>query len=146
VNVSSDQMTELARRVVFHETAGHETATDLAIGIERMFQRLRELVANLVGDAGFGAVLARASSLNKRACPWLETSAIVVGPIVVFSGLAAVVEREGAARVTGCTTHVLSDILGLLSRFVGEDLTLQLVNEVWKDLPKETAPGSPEES
>jgi len=137
-------MTELARRVVRHETAEHETATELAIGIERMFQRLRELVANLVGDAGFGAVLARASHLNKRACPWLETSTIVIGPIVVFSGLAAVVEREGAARVTGCTTHLLSDILGLLSRFVGEDLTLRLVNEVWKDLPGDTAPGTSE--
>ena len=96
-------------------------------------EKLRPNLANLMGSAGFCALLSRALTVARSENVWL---------------LAVQVDAHGTLGVSeGVTTGfdpietteggivLVAHLLGLLAAFIGDSLTLRLVRDIWPKLP-----------
>ena len=102
---------------------------------ERACQKLCARVARLVTTAGSEALLARALSLATIEFPFL--AGVQPSPMAdrCLQGLHARVEEVEPAVMRDAATAVLAGIIMLLCSFIGQDLTLGLVRDIWPDVP-----------
>jgi hypothetical protein len=115
-----------ARRLI-EEAASVDEETALPRAAEKVFQKLHDHLARLIGVVGFRTLLARSLKLAREGAPALE--ALEIKPDGTIVGLAeALVERSPAEALEAPTT-LLAHFLALLAAFVGDDLALHLVSE-----------------
>jgi hypothetical protein len=134
-------MKELAALLVDHEAASKaDEALPSAFAI---CERLRPRLAPLMGSTGAGALVARAMALAGADVPWLR------GVPLKADGSLAVKDIElpgDPAEIAEGGAILLAHLLGLLVTFIGQDLTLQLVRDVWPGLPADFALGKGNEN
>lgn len=121
-------MRDFAERLIAHEMRGNKSSATKPPAAFVVVEKLRPHLANLMGNAGFCALLSRSLALANAEVPWLR--AVHVKSDGFVEGLdesEAQVDRDEflEGRVV-----VLAILLGLLVAFIGEKLTLQLVREV----------------
>lgn len=123
-------MRDLSRRLIAHETGENNTRIPAAFQVG---EKLRPQLTTLMGGIGFRALISRALVLANAEVPWLRLVQVKadgslqelydedtqVDPKEVFQG----------------SVVLLAHLLGLLVAFIGENLTLGLVREVWPKLP-----------
>ena len=86
-----------------------------------------------MGNVGFSALQSRALALANGQFPWLGEVRIKADG--GFEGLDAVDAQVGPEEfLEGCVI-LFAQLLGLLVTFIGEELTLRLMREVWPELP-----------
>ena len=85
-----------------------------------------------MGSAGFRALLSRSLALANAEVPWLR--AVHVKSDGSLEGLDELEAQIGADDFFEGRVVVLAQLLGLLAAFIGENLTLQLMGEVWPNL------------
>jgi hypothetical protein len=129
---------DLARRLLDHERGTRDTPVDLVPAMEGAFRRLHEHMRNLIGQAGFQALLARAAHLTRTEARWIETITIHVEPVLTLTGLAERIESEGAAEVIEGLELLLANLIRLLCTFIGDSLTLLLIRRIWPEVALET--------
>ena len=93
--------------------------------------KLRIHLTRLVGIAGFEALLARALALARAEAAWMGTVRVQTDGTLEGFSEAAQLQLADAVAV-GCTA-LLAQLFGLLVTFVGEALTLRLMQEVWPE-------------
>ena len=77
--------------------------------------------------------MARTLALANADFPWLRAVHVKTeGSLAGLDELGAQVDPDDIAK--GCAV-LLAEMLGLLVAFIGEDLTLRLVRDVWPNLP-----------
>ena len=120
------QTRNLAERLVIFEAASKYALEDDAEGTCRVCEKLRRPLVTLTGSAGFNSLLSRALILAQREAPALGAVEVKAdGSMQGFQGTAA----EAA--------HVLvTYLLSLLITFIGETLTMRLIDDIWPDLPQ----------
>ena len=95
-------------------------------------EKLRPNLAALMGNTGFNSLINRARALGSTDFPWLGAS-----PAKLEGFLDDLYEAGGQVEADqfreGCVI-LLSHLLGLLTAFIGQDLTLRLVREIWPEL------------
>ncbi len=126
----SPAVRELARRLVQHEARGERTGP----GSSRVFpvlEKLRPRLSNLMGTAGFRALVDRALALARAEVSWLRTVRVNDRGALDAADLPAAVTP---AEFTEGRVVVVAHLLGLLAAFIGEPLTLRLVGEGWPGL------------
>jgi len=126
---ASPQMRSFAKRLMMYEAQGNQSANHQNSNAFSVCEKLRPQLVTLLGNAGFRALLSRAIAVASAEVPWLR--AIHVKSDGAFAGL-----EETHASLSLDATFVggvalLAQLLGLLVAFIGEDLTLRLVREVW---------------
>ena len=85
-----------------------------------------------MGNVGFRALLSRALALANADVPWLRAVHVKAdGSLEGLDELGAQVDPDEIFQ--GCVV-LLAQLLGLLVAFIGEDLTLRLVRDVWPKL------------
>jgi hypothetical protein len=95
--------------------------------------RLRPHLANLMGDGGVRALLARSLVLATAEASWLQV--LHVNADGHFEGLEAIADDlEPAVFFDGRVT-LLAQLLGLLIAFIGASLSARLIGEVWPQIP-----------
>jgi hypothetical protein len=86
----------------------------------------------LMGKMGFWALLTRAVALAAMEVPDLHAVR------VKKDGVLEVIEMDGTTgnpiEKQDCGVVLVAHLLGLLVAFIGEDLTLRLVREMWGNL------------
>ncbi len=90
-----------------------------------------------MGKLGFRALLSRALALAGAEVPWLR--AVQVKADDSFEGLSDLRTQVDASELFEGRVVLLAQMLGLLVAFIGEDLTLRLVREVWPKLSLNSA-------
>jgi NAD(P)-dependent dehydrogenase (short-subunit alcohol dehydrogenase family) len=135
VNAVTSAQREIARWILTQEmddTAVTETIVDAA---ERACQKFGRHLARLVAAAGYLALLARALRLARDDFPLL--AGVRAGATVdsCFEGLQRSVEGADPALVHDALVTVLAHVFRLLATFIGEDLALRQVRDVWPDAP-----------
>ena len=113
------------------ETGDSRTTAETAFSA---FEKLRVKWVKVIGVNGYQALLSRALVLAQVSVSWsLETersvwlaAAHVNADGVLSGGRTA----EGTSGDEG-SVEVMAQMLGLLISFIGEDLTLNLVRDVW---------------
>jgi hypothetical protein len=130
----------IAQRLIAEEIRVSASSAARAHAAFRVCEKLRRSLSALAGAAGFRSVMSRALALATADVPWLSgvqikpNGSLAVPTVIADESLQEVV-KGGAALVT--------QLLGLLVTFIGEALTLRLVQNVWPKLAiKEPAAGS----
>ena len=132
MNAATPQVRDFVRHLVAHEMlADPPPATTLPAPCYAS-EKLRPPLVALMGNVGFSALLSRAGVLAGAEIPWLGSLQVKTdGSFEGFDELAAQVPTEELFE--GCVV-LLAQLLGLLAAFIGEDLTLRLLREVWPKL------------
>lgn len=115
-----------------HDPAEPKALQDAA---ERACQKLSERLTRLVTLAGYQALVARAVHLARGEYPFLEGVRPGSTSDVCLDGLQIQIETVDTATLHDGLTEVLAGVIGLLVTFIGEDLALRLVRDVWPDAP-----------
>jgi hypothetical protein len=112
--------------------AGPQAVTEAA---EAACQRLCRRLAQLVAVAGARALLARALRLAAADFPFLETVRAGATDETCLEGLRERARDVDPGQARDGLAAVLAAAIGLMATFIGDDLTLRLLRDVWPDLP-----------
>ena len=123
-------MRDLAQRLLAYEAVAGQTPNDNTPPVFRVSEKLRRPLITLAGAAGFRAPLTRTLALSKAHTPAVAT--LEVRPDGSLDGLSDF-KNEGQAAEAG--VQVIAQLLDLLVVFIGDQLVLRLVLDVWPDLP-----------
>ena len=121
-----------AERLIAHEAKENRSAGSESPSIFPVPAKLRPYLTTFMGNAGYHALLTRALSLAAAEVPWLRAVQVKAdGSLPGLDELAAPVAPKDIfeGRVV-----LLTQLLGLLVAFIGENLTVRLVQEVWPKL------------
>ena len=116
---------ELAQQLLAYELAEARTLNAGSHAVSRVSDKLRRPLTTLAGAAGFRSLLARALTLAKR-----ESPALGAWQVNADGSLESL---NGEADESGSV--LIAHLIGLMITFIGESLTLRILNGVWQDLP-----------
>jgi hypothetical protein len=88
-----------------------------------------------MGQGGFRALLARSLAVATPEVPWL--AALQVNADGALEGWDKVEAQVEPGELTESGVLLVAQLLGLLVAFIGENLTLRLVRDVWPKLSLE---------
>jgi hypothetical protein len=138
----------LARRLLAAE-AGQATSPEaLATAGERAYLRLREQLALVLGTNGFDALWARAMHLAQPNFRVGDDSAAKESSSTHASradGLQAVVRGHDSAAVEQNLVVAFASFITLLCTFIGEELGIRFIRQLWPNLPPDLAASRTEE-
>ena len=125
-------MRDFATRLIVHDACENRTPKGKTPSAFPVPERLRPSLVALMGSGGFHALLARALALARTEVSWL--SAVTLNPDGTLGGLGELHADLGPEKFLEGRVVLLAQLLGLLVAFIGEDLTLRLVREIWPDV------------
>ena len=122
---------QLARRLLTYEAAAGKNSEPAESVAFRVCEKLRRPLCSLAGVAGFLSLLSRALALARAEAPSLST--VQVGADGSLKGLDELgpqidkdMSKEGGAIL-------IAQLLGLLLTFIGEGITIRVVQGVWPE-------------
>ena len=122
-------MRELSRRLL---AASHTAADSHVHEAAVISEKLRIPLTRFSGAEGFASLLRRALVLARAEAPTLQSIKVGAdGRLEGFEELAT--DTETAAGASEAAVAITAHLLGLLSTFIGEPLTLRLIREAWPD-------------
>jgi hypothetical protein len=123
---------KLAERLIAHETSGDNSSESEPLGAFHAIDKLRPHLVTLQGNIGFRSLVSRSIAVASEETRWLR--AVHVKSDGSLSGLQELPAQLGPEQFYEGGVALLAQLLTLLFSLIGEDLTLQLVHEVWPDL------------
>src|SRR5580704_4889095 len=126
------QTRDLAERLIAYESAAGKTSEPSKLAAFRVCETLRQPIIALAGVDGFRSLLSRALTLARAEAPSL--SAVQVAADGSLEGIDELRPHVDADQASEAGIILITQLLGLLVRVVGEAMTLQLVtSEVLPD-------------
>lgn len=122
---------DLARRLLSYEVVVGKTSEQMAPPAFRVYEKLRQPLCALAGVAGFQSLANRALTLAKAEAPSL--SAVQVTPDGSLQGFGEFKPQLDRQRPDEGGAILIAQLLGLLHIFIGEPLTMRLVQDMWPD-------------
>jgi hypothetical protein len=119
------QTRDLALRLLAYETAASKTSEPTELAAFRVCETLRRPLCALAGVAGCRSLLSRALTLARAEAPSL--GAVQVAADGSLQGLDALRPQVDADQAREIGIILITQLLGLLVRVVGETMTLQMV-------------------
>jgi hypothetical protein len=119
------QTRDLAQRLLANENAAGKTSESTEFAAFHVCETLRQPLCALAGVAGFRSLLSRALTLARAEAPSL--SAVQVAADGSLKGLEELRPHVDADQAREAGLVLITQLLGLLVRVVGEGMTLQLV-------------------
>ena len=136
------QTRELALRLLAYQNAAGKNSEATELAAFRVCETLRQPLCALAGVAGFRSLLSRALTLARAEAPSL--SAIQVAADGALQGLDKFRSQVDAEQAREAGIILITQLLGLLVRVVGEAMTLQLVtSEILPDFKSLSKSGIP---
>ena len=122
----SPSATEVARRHWARAAGDTNTLEEVAAAAERTCTQLQAGLARWVGTEGYRALIDRALLLARAEHPALGSLSCHGGDEPVTT---AAVRAHSAAEVTAGIVALVATLIDLLSRIVGEEMAVELVNQ-----------------
>ena len=140
--MTPSQTRDLAQRVLAYQNTEGKTSEPREFAAFGVCERLRQPLIKLAGVAGFRSLLSRALALARAEAPSLSAVQIAAdGSLQGLDGLRPQVHADEAGEVG---VILITQLLGLLVRVVGEATTLQLVtSEILPDFKSLSKSGMP---
>jgi hypothetical protein len=126
---TTPQLRSLAKSLIAQETS--EKSADVSAAFH-VIEKLRPQLANLMGNGGFRALLARALALAGAEVSWLN--AVRANADGTFDGLEALQSQTDPAEFLEGKIVVLAHLIGLLVALIGPNLTATVVADIWPKL------------
>ena len=125
-------MRDFARRLIALEVKGNSSAGTKDASVFPVPEKLRPTLSMLMGNTGFRTLLARALTLATVETPWLR--AVKVNADGFLEGREEVRAQLSPDKFLEGQVVLVAQLLGLLVAFIGENLTVRLVRDVWPKL------------
>jgi hypothetical protein len=132
MSLATPKMRAFSRRLIAHETKRNQSSGTERPAIFPVIEKLRPTLATLMGTIGFGALLSRALVLTNAENTGLR--AVHVKADGTFEGLDRLGTHADSAEIAVGKVVLLAQLLGLLVAFIGDDMTLRLLRDVWPKL------------
>src|ERR1700726_1661477 len=129
---TTPQMRSLAKHLIDYETLRDNSSRAKLSPTFPVTDKLRPLVATLMGNGGFRALFSRALALAGADVFWLH--ALHVNADGVLEGVDASHARVDPAEFLEGKVVLLAQLLELLVAFIGTSLTLRLLSEIWPQI------------
>jgi hypothetical protein len=133
MNRATAQMRNCAKRLIACEALGNKSSETKTPAAFQVCEKLHPHLATLVGNGGFRALLSRALALANAEVPWLR--AVHVKADGAMEGLEEPHAQLDPDEFFEGRVVLLAQLLGLLVAFIGANLTLRLVREIWPKVP-----------
>jgi len=136
------QTRDLAQRLLAYQNAAGKTSEPTQFAAFRVCEALRQPLCALAGVAGFRSLLSRALTLARAEAPSL--SAVQVAADGSLQDLDELRPQTDTDQAREAGVILITQLLGLLARVVGEAVTLQLVaSEMLPDFRFHSKSGMP---
>lgn len=138
----------LARRLLAYETGATKRPEELTAAGERTYLRLREHLAVLLGSTGFDALWTRAMHLAEQKFRAGDNAAANISfPTHAprAYGLYATVRGRDSDAIQYNLAVAFASFMTLLFTFIGQELGLRFMYQIWPDLPPEATTARAEE-
>jgi hypothetical protein len=122
---------DLAQRLLSDEVAAEKTSLSTESAFSRVYEKLRWDLCALAGVAGFRSLASRALTMAKSEAPSL--SSIQIAADGSLEGLGDHESQSNKHQADEGGVILLAQLLSLLITFIGETLTLRLVQDTWPD-------------
>jgi hypothetical protein len=121
------------------------TASKVAERATRALERLSVHLAQLVGELGIHALMARSAALSSTAIPWLANTIPTVAPTDArpWASLEAAMASRDPQEISDGFSTLLSNFVWLLGRLIGEGLVAHLLRDAWPEVPPPGGKESP---
>jgi hypothetical protein len=129
---ASAHQRNLAERLIAHETTGNSAETK-HLATFHAIEKLRPHLVTLQGNIGFRSLVSRSLAVASEETRWLR--AVHVKSDGSLTGLQDLQAQLAGEEFYEGAVALLAQLLALLVSFIGEELMLQVVREVWPDLP-----------
>jgi hypothetical protein len=129
--VSIPESRYLAQRLLTYEAVEGKNSKPAESAAFRVCAKLRRPLITLAGVAGFRSLLSRALTLARAEAPSL--SAVQVATDGSLKGLDELVPQIDKEQARDGGVILIAQLIGLLLTFIGEGLTLRLVQDVWPE-------------
>lgn len=126
-------MRNFAKRLAAYETLGNKYSETKKPAILHVSDKLRLHLATLIGIDGFRALLSRSLALAATEVPWL--GGVQVKEDGALEGLDERYLQIDPDEFLEGRIVLLAHLFGLLAAFIGENLTLRLIHEIWPKFP-----------
>ncbi len=127
MNPAAHPLRDMAFRLLAEEQGTGEGTGDPAAA--RVCGKLGALLSKLAGAAGYCSLLSRAVALAQAEAPSLKSLHVLPdGKLIGFYEATEATDKQEFERNEAV---LVAQLLGLLTTFIGEPLTLQLVKEAW---------------
>ena len=129
--MSLPESRHLAQRLLTYEAVTGENSEPAESAAFRVCAKLRRPLITLAGIAGFRSLLSRALTLARAEAPSL--SAVQVAPDGSLKGLDEFASQTDKKQAMDGGAILIAQLIGLLLTFIGEGLTLRMVQDVWPE-------------
>lgn len=127
------QTRSFAELLIAFETRAHQLSERKIPGAYYVCQKLRPPLSTLMGAAGFEALLSRALTLGRVEDRWLRNVQVNAdGSLGGWDEAGALADPKATAAGS---VVLIANLLALLVAFIGNNLTLRLLRDVWPKLP-----------
>jgi hypothetical protein len=126
---ATPQVRDLAARLLAYETKENKSSEPGRPAAFHVCDRLRPHLATLMGQGGFRAVLTRALAVASTEVAWL--AAVQVKADGSLEGWDKPEAQVKPKELTESGVLLVAQLLGLLVAFIGDNLTLRMVRDVW---------------
>jgi hypothetical protein len=125
-------MRDFAQRLIAYEASENSSSQPKSPAALLVFEKLRLHLTTLMGNVGFRALLSRSLALARIEVPGLR--AVQVNDDGFFAGMDELGAQAGPKKTAETNIILLTSFLGLLVTFIGENLTLRLMRQIWPNL------------
>jgi hypothetical protein len=124
---------DLAERLLAHEAAFDHTRRNDSSDTCHVCEKLRRSLERLLGPDAYSSLAARALALAKLEAPILAS--VQVTESGAIDGL--------TGEAVSANNILVAQLIGLMETFIGETVTLWLVDDIWPSLPTANASVGP---
>jgi hypothetical protein len=129
MNRVTPQMRSMATALIAYESRHNKTSEAKSTLGFHVCEKLRPQLAILMGNGGFRALVSRALTIANEEVPWLRRVHVKSdGSLEAVGKLKAQISAD---QIAEGRVVLLAQLLGLLVAFIGENLTLQILHDVW---------------
>jgi hypothetical protein len=132
---ASPRMRHFAKRLTVYERNANRTAKTSTPPAFQVCEKLRVHLATLMGATGFRELLSCALPRANAEVSWLRS--VHVKADGSLEGLEELTAQRNPDELFEGGVVLVAQLLGLLTAFIGETLTLRFVREVWPEVPLE---------
>jgi hypothetical protein len=129
---ATPKLKEFARRVLAYEAVSGTRTHGADSAAYLVCEKLREHLGKLIGIGGFRSLLSRALALAGAEVPWLR--ALQINADGSLEGVDGLDKKPGSRTLAEGEVALVSQLLGLLVTFIGPELTLRLLHDIWPDM------------
>jgi hypothetical protein len=126
-------MRHVAARLIAYEAKENKSPRAKSKADFAVIAKMRLQLTVLMGNGGFRALLSRALALTNAEVPGLRAVQLKVDGSFEWPESMEKTDADSESIAQG-KVILLAQLLGLLVAFIGENLTLQLLHEVWPKL------------